>query len=369
MDPSKRFDIANTLIIFDEMQDCPDIATSLKSFCIDKRFDVICSGSLLGLNYNKIHSNSVGYKMDYEMYSMDFEEYLWALNYSEKQINIILEKMLTLELFTNLQFDLFRKLFLDYCVLGGMPAIVASYIEQNSFSDSINMQKQIVLYYEEDVRKYAMSLDQTKIVSVFRSIPTQLAKENKKFQYSLVSKSARSREYSGCIEWLADAEIVSLCYCLNSPELPLKGNYDETKFKIYFSDTGLLISCLDDEAQDDLRGNRNLGVYKGALYENFVAEALRKQNYGLYYYKKDDGILEQDFFIRSKNVLIPIEVKAKTSKAKSMINLINGSKYKDIKHGIKFSNNNIGYSNSILTFPYFCSFMLRRFMEKQTIIL
>ena len=368
LDPLKKFDKTNTLIIFDEIQDYPDIATSLKSFCLDKRYDVICSGSMLGINYNKIHSNSVGYKMDYEMYSMDFEEFLWALNYSDEQINIILEKMLNLEPFTNLQFGLFKKLFLDYCVLGGMPAIISSYIENNNFSNTLDMQKQIVLDYEEDVRKYAIGLDQTKIVSIYRSMPVQLAKENKKFQYSLVSRKARSREYKGCIEWLSDAGIASLCYCLNFPELPLKGNYDENKFKLYVSDTGLLISCLDDEAQEDLRENRNLGVYKGALYENFIAEALKKQNYGLYYYKKDEGILEQDFFIRSKNELIPIEVKAKSGKAKSMIILINDPKYKDVKHGIKFSNNNIGYDNSIITFPYFCAFMLRRYMEKQKIM-
>ncbi len=369
VDPSKKLNEPNTLIIFDEIQDYPDIATSLKSFCIDKRYDVICSGSLLGINYKKIHSNSVGYKTDYEMSSMDFEEFLWALNYSGEQINTILDKMLALEPFSNLQFDVFRKLFLDYCVLGGMPAIVSSYIENKNFSNTLNMQRQIILDYEEDVRKYAEGLDQTKIISVYRSIPAQLAKENKKFKYSMVARSARSREYVGCIEWLSDAGIVSLCYCLNYPELPLKGNYDESKFKIYIPDTGLLIAALDKEAQDDLRQNKNLGVYKGALYENFIAEALRKQDYGLFYYKKDEGSLEQDFFIRSKNELVPIEVKAKNGKAVSMINLINDPKYKDIKHGIKFSYNNIGYSDSMITFPYFCAFMLRRFMEKQTIML
>lgn len=368
IDPSKKFNEPNTLIFFDEIQDCPDIATSLKSFCIDKRYDVICSGSLLGINYKKIHSNSVGYKTDYEMSSMDFEEFLWAQNYSDEQINIILDKMLALEPFSNLQFDVFRKLFLDYCVLGGMPAIVSSYVENKNFANTLNMQKQIILDYEEDVRKYAEGLDQTKIISVYRSIPTQLAKENKKFKYSTIAKSARSREYAGCIEWLNDAGIASLCYCLNYPELPLKGNYDENKFKLYVPDTGLLIATLDTEAQDDLRQNKNLGIYKGALYENFFAEALKKQDYGLFYYKKDEGSLEQDFFIRSKNELIPIEVKAKNGKAVSMIKLITDPKYKDIKHGIKFSNNNIGYSDSMITFPYFCAFMLRRYMEKQTIM-
>ncbi len=368
IDPSKKFNEQNTLIIFDEIQDYPDIATSLKSFCIDKKYDVICSGSLLGNNYKKVHSNAVGYKTDVEMYSMDFEEFLWALDYKDEQISIILDNMLAFKPFTNLQFDIFKKLFLDYCVLGGMPGVVCSYVENKNFSNTLDLQRQIIFDYEEDARKYAEGLDQTKIISVYRSIPAQLAKENKKFQYSLIARSARSREYAGCIEWLVDAGIASLCYCLNFPELPLKGNYDISKFKIYVPDTGLLIANLDNEAQDDLRQNKNLGVYKGALYENFIAEALRKQNYGLYYYKKDEGSLEQDFFIRSKNELIPIEVKAKSGKANSMINLINDPKCKDIKHGIKFSNNNIGYSDSMITFPYFCAFMLKRFMEKQTIM-
>ncbi len=368
IDPSKKFNEQNTLIIFDEIQDYPDIATSLKSFCIDKKYDVICSGTLLGINYKKIHSNAVGYKTDVEMYSMDFEEFLWALGYKDEQISMILDNMLAFKPFTNLQFDIFKKLFLDYCVLGGMPGVVCSYVENKNFSNTLDLQRQIIFDYEEDARKYAEGLDQTKIISVYRSIPAQLAKENKKFQYSLIARSARSREYAGCIEWLADAGVASLCYCLNFPELPLKGNYDISKFKIYVPDTGLLIANLDNEAQDDLRQNKNLGVYKGALYENFIAEALRKQNYGLYYYKKDEGSLEQDFFIRSKNELIPIEVKAKSGKANSMINLINDPKYKDIKHGIKFSNNNIGYSDSMITFPYFCAFMLKRFMEKQTIM-
>ncbi len=368
IDPLKKFNEPNTVIIFDEIQDYPDIATSLKSFCIDKKYDVICSGSLLGINYKKIHSNSVGYKTDIEMYSMDFEEFLWALGYTNNQIDIVLNNMLNFKPLSNTQFETFKRLFLDYCVLGGMPAIVSSYVENKNFSNTLDLQRQIILDYEEDVRKYAEGLDQTKIISVYRSIPVQLAKENKKFQYSLVSRNARSREYIGCIEWLADAGIASLCHCLNFPELPLKGNFDINKFKIYVPDTGLLIANLDKEAQDDLRQNKNLGVYKGALYENFIAEALRKQDYALYYYKKDEGSLEQDFFIRSKNELIPIEVKAKSSKANSMLNLINNSKYKDIKHGIKFSNNNIGYSDYIITFPYFCAFMLSRFMEKQTLM-
>ena len=279
--PSIKFIENETIIIFDEIQDYPDIATTLKAFCIDKRFDVICSGSMLGINYKKIHSNSVGYKSDYEMYSMDFEEFLWAKNYNDEQINDILEHMIKTSPFSQTELSVYKSLFIDYCVLGGMPDVVRGYIETETFSGSLEVQEQIRLDYEEDVRKYAEGLDQTKIISVYRSIPAQLAKENKKFQYNIINKNARSREYTGCIEWLNDSGIVMQCYCLQYPELPLKGNVDTSKFKLYYSDTGLLVSALDDESSEDLRVNKNLGVYKGALFENFIAEAFMKQGLGI----------------------------------------------------------------------------------------
>lgn len=302
LSPEKKFIAYETLMIFDEIQDYPDIATSLKAFKIDGRFDVICSGSLLGVNYKKIHSNSVGYKTDYEMFSMDFEEFLWAKGYGSDVIEDIFNHMKELKPFSETQLTVFKKTFLDYCILGGMPAVVKRYIKTNSFSDTLDIQNQIRLDYEEDIRKYAEGLDQTKIVSVYRNVPAQLAKENKKFQYSMISKNARGREYTGCIDWLKDAGVVSICYCLNYPELPLKGNYDETKFKLYYPDTGLLISTMDEEAQDDLRANKNLGIYKGALYENFVAEAFIKQGLGLYYYKKDNSTLRRGFSCENKKL-------------------------------------------------------------------
>ena len=289
IDPSKKFIANRTLIIFDELQELPDIATSLKAFKLDGRFDVICSGSLLGINYKKIHSNSVGYKTDYEMFSMDFEEFLWAKGYSESHVNEMLEHMTSGKPFSETELMVYKKLFLEYCVLGGMPAVVKQFIETNTFSETLEIQRQIQLDYEEDIRKYAEGLDQAKIASVYRSVPAQLAKENKKFQLSKIDKKARSREYMGCIDWLKDAGVVSVCYCLEYPELPLKGNFDDSKFKLYYPDTGLLIASLDEEAQIDLRANKNLGVYKGALYENFVAEAFLKQGLGLYYYKKENG--------------------------------------------------------------------------------
>lgn len=361
--PAKKFIDGKTLIFFDEITEFPEIATSLKFFKEDGRFDVICSGSMLGVNYKKIESNSVGYKTDYEMYSMDFEEFLWAKGYDDKIIEDLLSHMQTFTPFNELEMSVYHGIFLDYVVLGGMPAVVKEYIEKGTFEGSLDTQRQLIADYKEDIRKYAEGLDQTRILNVFNSVASQLAKENKKFQISKVEKGARFRDYRGCAEWLVDAGIVNVCYCLNDAELPLSGNCDTDVFKLYFCDTGLLVSLLDEESQEDLRANKNLGVYKGALYENIVSEALFKEGYKLYYYKKENATLEEDFFIRSADNLIPVEVKAKGGRSKSLRTLISSDRYPDIAYGFKLSANNIGYSDKVYTFPYFCAFLLKRFMK------
>ena len=366
LDPSKHFESGNTVIIFDEIQEFPDIATALKFFKIDGRFDVICSGSMLGINYRKIENNSVGYKLDYEMHSMDFEEFLWAKGYDNEFIGDILEHMLTLTAFNELELNILNSLFLDFCILGGMPAVVREYIAKNTFEDSLDIQRQLIADYREDIRKYADGLDQARILNVFNHIPSQLAKENKKFQISKVASGARFKDYRGCVEWLADSGMVNICYQLNFPELPLKGNYVDNKYKIYFADTGLLVAMLDEEAQEDLRANKNLGVYKGALFENIVGDALAKNNQPLYYYKKDNSTLEEDFFLRTATHLVPIEVKSTNGKSKSMHSLIAGERYTDISYGIKLAHANIGFANNIYTFPYFCTFMLKEYLRNFT---
>lgn len=366
LDPSKHFESGKTVIIFDEIQEFPDIATALKFFKIDGRFDVICSGSMLGINYRKIESNSVGYKLDYEMYSMDFEEFLWAKGYDDEFIGDILEHMLTLTPFNELELNILNSLFLDFCILGGMPAVVREYIAKNTFEDSLDIQRQLIADYKEDIRKYADGLDQARILNVFNHIPSQLAKENKKFQISKVASGARFKDYRGCVEWLADSGMVNICHQLNFPELPLKGNYVDNKYKIYFADTGLLVAMLDEEAQEDLRANKNLGVYKGALFENIVGDALAKNNQALYYYKKDNSTLEEDFFLRTAAHLVPIEVKSTNGKSKSMHSLITGERYADIAYGIKLAHANIGLANNIYTFPYFCTFMLKEYLRNFT---
>lgn len=363
IDSEKKFVPGKTLILFDEIQDYPEIATSLKSFCIDRQFDVICSGSMLGINYKRIESNSVGYKSEFQMQSMDFEEFLWATGYGSDVVNDLLSHMRSVTPFNQTDMNVFGGLFMDYCLLGGMPEVVRSFVEKGTFEGTLALQRSLIADYKEDIKKYVEGIDKTRVLNVFNSIPVQLAKENKKFQISKVASGAKFKDYWGCIEWLDDAGMVNLCHCLHTPELPLRGNFEETKYKIYFKDTGLLVANLDDESQEDLRANRNMNVYKGALYENIVAEILSKQGYELFYYKKENSTLEQDFFVRTKKTLVPVEVKAKAGTAKSLSTLVKSDAYPDITTGIKFSAGNAGFQNNIYTFPYFCAFLLKRYLS------
>lgn len=364
LNPELKFIPGNTIFFFDELQACPNCATSLKFFKLDGRFDVICSGSLMGISYNEIESNSVGYKEDYEMHSMDFEEFLWAMGYNDEFTADLLSHMLDVRPLSELQMDTLMSLFRDYVIIGGMPEVVSTYVRNKNFSGTLDIQRQLLKDYEEDITKYVEGLDKAKVKAVYNHISTFLAKGNKRFQITKIARNARNRDYMGCVEWLADAGVVNVCYCLNQPELPLKGNYDPKMYKIYFKDTGLLIASLDEEAQEDLRANRNLGNYKGAIYENIVGDMLVKQGYRLFYYHSDRPALEMDFFIRDADSLIPVEVKANDGATASLNRLLNDDKYNDVKYGIKLGYRNIGFNGKFYIFPYFLTFLLRRFVAE-----
>ena len=364
-DPSLEFIPGKTLIFFDEIQKCINAATSLKSFKIDGRFDVICSGSLMGLSYKEIESVSTGYKIDYTMYSMDFEEFLWALGYKEEQIENLYKCMKNLSPLSETQFNVLLDRFHQYMVLGGMPEVVKLFVDQKNYSGTLALQKQIILDYEEDITKYVEGLDKTKILNVFRKIPVFLGQDNKKFRISKVAHGARNREYTGVTDWLIDAGIVNISYCLNDLALPLKGNYDSDNYRMYFMDTGLLVASLDEESSKDLRDNKNFNTYKGAIYENIVGDMLKKSGYNLYFYKNEDGTQEVEFLVRDANNLIPIDVKATDGKVKSIKSFIEDKNIKDINFGIKLAEKNIGFENNIYTFPYFLTFLLKRFLSEK----
>ncbi len=366
LEPSQKFIPGKTLIFFDELQKCPDCATSLKAFCIDGRYDVICSGSLMGIYYEEIESNAVGYKDDYDMHSMDFEEFLWAKGYSAQQIEKLYSNMITLTPFSQIEMDTMMGIFKDYMIVGGMPEVVRTYIENGHFGGTLALQRQLLRDYEEDITKYAKDTDKSKILAVYSHISTFLAKENKKFQITKVARNARSRDYIGSVEWLNAARVINVAYCLENVELPLKGNYSATNYKVYYHDTGLLIASLDEEAQEDLRANKNFGTYKGAIYENVVGEMLVKSGYEqLYFYRKEGPAIEMDFFVRDKDSLIPVEVKANDGATASLNNLIGRKSYPDIHYGIKLGYRNIGWNGKFYTFPYFLTFLLKRFLREK----
>lgn len=368
INPMLKVEPGNTLLFFDELQACPDCATSLKAFKLDGRYDVICSGSLMGISYQEIESNSVGYKEDITMYPLDFEEFLWAKGYDAKQIEGIYEYMKETKPLPNSVLSVLQQNFREYLILGGMPAVVWLFISTGNFSGTLGLQKQLLLDYEEDITKYASGFDQGRILNVYRKIPVFLGKENKKFQISKVAHGARSREYVGVNEWLENAGIVNICYCLEQPELPLRGNYNPDNYRIYYGDTGLLIASLDEEAQLDLRQNKNFGVYKGALYENIVAQMLVAQGFGLYFYRNQTATMEIDFFVRDADSLIPVEVKATNGTSKSLNKIVSEADYEDVKYGIKLGDTNIGKSQNFVTFPYAIAFLLKRWIRERILL-
>lgn len=359
-----RFIEGKTLIFFDEIQEFPDIVTSLKFFSIDGRFDVICSGSLLGVHYKEISSISVGYKTEIEMRSLDFEEFLWANGYDDDSIKEdILSHMQSFTPFSPSVLKIYNDLFLDYCIVGGMPEVVQNFITKKTFEDTLEIQRQIIIGYETDIRKYALGLDKSRVTNVFRSVPFQLGKENKKFQISKVRSGAKFADYRGAFEWLEDAGIVNVSRALQTPNLPLKGNVIEDCCVIYYADNGLLLSQLDDEAQMDFRQNKNLDVYKGGLFESIIGEALVKSGYDLCYFKKENSTLQEEFFVRYKDYLVPIEVKANNNNSKSLSTLIKTDNYSEIKFGIKIIKGNVGFNSNICTFPHFCAFLIKDFLS------
>ncbi|MBQ7189164.1 MAG: ATP-binding protein [Kiritimatiellae bacterium] len=364
IDPSLRFIPGRTLLFFDEIQEFPDIATSFKFFKQDGRYDVIASGSLLGIHYKRISSVSVGYKTDHTLRSLDFEEFMRARGYGDSFFEDVFSHMRDIQPFNELEHSVLSRRFLDFCVLGGMPRIVGEFLRRGTFEKSLELQREILDGYRDDVRKYVEGMDQTRILNVFDHIAPQLAQENKKFQISKVASGARMKDYRGCIEWLRDAGVVNVCHAMSFPELPIKGRYDESRFKLYMADTGLLVAQLEDEAQKDLRANGNLGVYGGGLYENIVGEALAKLGCELVYYKREDSTLEMDFFVRSRDDLVPVEVKAKGGRSQSLRTLVKSDHYGNIRWGMKLHGGNIGWSNRVLSMPYYVTFLLKRFLSE-----
>ena len=356
--PDAVFEAGRTVIILDEIQDCPDARTALKFFHLDGRFDVICTGSLLGVRgYGKEpKSVPVGYETVIDMFPLDFEEFLWANGISEPMISILKECLKKESPVPEALHNRFRQLLLQYVVVGGMPEAVQLFVDTKQVGSVLQLQRDIIRSYEDDMIKYADKKDKGRIAECFQSIPKQLSKENKKFQYSVVRKGGTAAQYAGSLQWVEDAGIISRCYNLTLPELPLDGNAIEDIFKVYMKDAGLLISMLEDGTQFDvLQGN--LYGYKGAIFENLIADFFAKMGRKLYYYHKDSG-LEIDFVIRWRGECTLVEVKAETGNAKSAATILKHPEKYHVNQCIKLGNYNVGRSGKVLTLPLYMGFLL-----------
>ena len=363
--PGAQFVQKQTCLVLDEIQNCPRARSSLKFFMQDGRYDVICTGSLLGVSGYKSADQikaedqatiPVGAETIVEMYPMDFEEWLWA-NGINQQVLDFLRKSLQEE--TSITGDIhqrLRQLLLEYVVVGGMPEAVKTFFATHDMNQVCQVQRHILNGYRDDMIKYARAEDKPRIRECFDSIPRQLSKDNKKFTYSLVRKGGRSKEYISCLQWIEDAGIIRRCYNLQMPELPLSGNSMQDCFKVYMADTGLLVSMLDDGTQGDiLQGN--LWTYKGAVYENLVADVLGKMGRKLYYYQKESG-LEIDFVMRYKGECTLLECKANTGNAKSVKTILSYPDKYHVHTAVKLGDYNIGRSEQLLTLPLYMAFLL-----------
>lgn len=359
--PDAIFEPGKTILILDEIQECPEARTALKFFREDGRFDVIGTGSLLGVKgYGKQpKSIPVGSETVLEMHPLDFEEFLWANGISSSMIDF-LENCFEKEIpVPDALHQKMRDLILQYTVVGGMPEAVNTFINTKRMNQVLSIQRNIVSSYEEDMVKYASNHDKTIIKECFESIPKQLSKENKKFQYSAVQKGGRASKFQGGLQWIEDAGIIVRCYNLEMPELPMDGNAIQDVFKVYMQDTGLFISMLEDGTQFDvLQGN--LYGYKGAIFENLMADIFTKMGRKLYYFHKDSG-LEVDFVIRHKGEATLVEVKANTGDTKSTKTILSHPEKYHVGKAIKLGDYNVGRNEKILTLPLYMGFLLTEF--------
>ena len=369
MIPQSKFVPGETCIIIDEIQECPAARTALKFFKMDGRYDIIATGSLLGVKgygerQDRRGSEStktsipVGYETIIEMYPLDFEEFLWANGISDAIISKLAECLDNKMPIPEAIHQKMRQLILQYTVVGGMPSVVNIFVNTHNMGSVLVEQRGIVAEYEEDMVKYASDADKPRIRECFESIPRQLSKEYKKFQYSTIRKGAKASQYIGSIQWIEDAGIINRCRNLTITELPLNGNAIDDCFKVYMADTGLFVSMLDDGTQFDiLQGN--LHAYKGAIFENLVADIFTKMKRRLYYFRKDSG-LEVDFVTRYKGECVLVEVKAKDGNIKSSKTILSHPEKYHVNHTIKLGDLNIGNSGQFLTLPLYMTFLLRQ---------
>ena len=353
------FEEDETVLILDEIQECPEARTALKFFKIDGRYDVIGTGSLLGVKgYGKEpKSIPVGSVTVIDMYPLDFEEFLSANGIDDAVIELLKNNLETETPIPEALHKRMRQLLLQYTVVGGMPDVVQTFINTKRMDEVLQIQRDIIRSYEDDMVKYAEKKDKANIKECFQSIPKQLSKEYKKFQYSTINKGSTASKYAGSLQWIEDAGIISRCYNLSITELPLDGNADKDFFKVYMSDCGLFVSMLEEGIQYDIL-NGNLYGYKGAIFENLIADIFTKTGRKLYYFHKDSG-LEVDFVIRYNGECTLVEVKATSGNVKSTKTILKHPEKYHVNSAIKLGDYNVGRTGQILTLPLYMAFLIR----------
>lgn len=347
-----------TLLFLDEIQVCAEARTAVKFLVEDGSVDVISSGSLLGLSYledddknvTEPTSLPVGYEEQITMYSLDFEEFLWAKGYNDDAIAYLKDFYISNKEVPKELNDKYLELFREFMIVGGMPEVVQTFIDTNNFQEASKIQGKILADYQDDISKHAKGQEKIKVRQCYDSIPKQLAKEYKKFQYSVVEKGKTSKKYGGSIKWLCDSSLVNKCSNVNEAYIPLLAYEMDDQFKLYLNDTGLLLYLYGPETKLAILNNTLKGNAKGGIYENIISESLLKRGYKLYYYKTQNSSMEIEFVIEKNGEVIPIEVKAGNDSTPSLNSFIN--KYHP-KVSYKFVNGIVGFLDGKKTLPHY----------------
>ena len=361
--PGTRFVKGSTLIFLDEIQKCAGARTALKFLAEDGRYDVIASGSLLGLHYGQdaddeveeVESIPVGFERQVVMYSMDFEEFLWAYGYGSDTVEYLrsfYEKTEKVPADIN---EKFESIFREYMVVGGMPEAVQKFVDTKDYNEVQIIQEKILASYDDDIAVHAKGAEKVKIRACYDSLPRQLARENKKFKYSEVEKRGNARRFSDSITWLKDSNLVHVCYNVYEPYLPLIANSKNDEFKLYLNDSGLLLAKYGMQTKLAVLTKKIQGNAKGGIYENVISEMLIKRGYDLHYYRTQNSSMELEFLIEKNGEVVPVEVKAGNSSTASLNNYT-ASFHPSVCY--KLIDGNIGEADGKITLPHYMAMFI-----------
>lgn len=363
-----HFTPGKTLLILDEIQDCPNARSSLKYWDIDGRFDVICTGSFLGVKgFRSPYTRGVpvGYEEQISMYPLTFREFLINVGMNNDVLDYVKKSIKERTMIQESIHQTMRSLYLQYLIVGGMPEAVNCYLETHDLNSIKEIQRRILNAIKDDFGRYKDSNGEDKINEVLKlraeaclnSLPAQLSKEYKKFQYSLVDVKGHSPEKADGLQYLEDVGLVIRAYNTNQISFPLEGEKISTEFKVFFIDTGLLISQLGDDTANMIL-DAKISAYKGAVAENMVASSFAKIDRKLYYYHAPSGSPELDFLFEENGEVVIVECKSTNNRATSMKYVISNSKKYGIHKAIKIADANIGGGTGFETYPlYYLGFL------------